>query len=277
MPSMIRSRGSSAPHRPASVGYRSIDATSSSLVRPGATWPGQRTMHGTRRPPSHVVPFAPRSGALLPPSRPREPLSLVNTTMVDSSSPTRAQFVQDDGGDPVDGLDRSSVGAVARGVCEAILYVDRQVHVHVREVQEERLTSRAADEAKRLGEEANGERHLVGLLLHHLVVEQQRQRWVPTLIATFVGRRADLASHVVAVRQPEELVEAMVHRHQPGLVAAMPLPDHRRSVAGVGQEAGQADLRRRQPDRLAGEQHRQPVEVAEPDPRRIAAGQERSP
>ena len=84
---MVRSVGSAAPHSAASVGYRSIDAARASLVRPGATWPGQRTMHGTRMPPSHVDPLAPRSGALLPPSTPREPLSLVNTTIVDSSRP----------------------------------------------------------------------------------------------------------------------------------------------------------------------------------------------
>ena len=78
-----------------SVGYRSIDVSSSSQTRPPSEVPAHRTMAGTRMPPSQVEPFAPRSGRLLPPrgsldpqgggTSPSEPLSLVKITMVRSS------------------------------------------------------------------------------------------------------------------------------------------------------------------------------------------------
>ena len=55
----------------------------------GAIWPGQRTMHGTRKPPSMIVPFACAKG-VVPPSgqvNTSVPLSVVKTTMVLSSNP----------------------------------------------------------------------------------------------------------------------------------------------------------------------------------------------
>ena len=65
-----------------------MEPATSSVVRPGATRPGHRTTHGTRMPPSQVVAFAPRRGSLLPPSTPREPLSLVKITTVSRSRPS---------------------------------------------------------------------------------------------------------------------------------------------------------------------------------------------
>ena len=57
-------------------------------TEPAGILPGQRMMHGSLMPPSHVVPFVPRRGALLPPSlAARDPLSLVNITSVFSSRP----------------------------------------------------------------------------------------------------------------------------------------------------------------------------------------------
>ena len=51
------------------------------------------------------------------------------------------------------------------------------------EVEEERLVAGVAEEPHGLGDVALGERRLVGLLLDHLVVEQQRQRRVAELVA----------------------------------------------------------------------------------------------
>ncbi len=140
-----------------------------------AMCPGQRTMHGTRMPPSHVVPLAPRSGALLPPSTPRDPLSLVKITIVSSSSPSASSSWSEHGGGPVDGLDRGAVAAVARLPGEALLHVDR---ARARRGGRGRgRTARrrgVAEEPHRLGDVALGQRRLVGLLLDHLVVEQQR-------------------------------------------------------------------------------------------------------
>ena len=119
-------------------------------------------------PPSHVVALAPRSGVVAAAARPpREPLSLVKTTIVSLVEPERGQLVEDDIGRPVDGLDRGAVRPVARRVGEALLHVDREVDVHVGEVQEERVVAGVAEEAHGLGDVALGERRLVGLLLEH--------------------------------------------------------------------------------------------------------------
>ena len=59
------------------------------LTVPGLTWPGQRTMHGTRKPPSVGMPFVPLNG-VLPPSgqvNTSAPLSVVKIKMVLSASP----------------------------------------------------------------------------------------------------------------------------------------------------------------------------------------------
>ena len=54
-------------------------------MRPAGTLPGQRTIAGTRMPPSRKVPFPALSGQLYEYRSP--PLSLVNTTKVSRSSP----------------------------------------------------------------------------------------------------------------------------------------------------------------------------------------------
>ena len=54
---------------------------------PGFTRPGQRTIIGTRMPPSYRCPFDSRNGRQSDtPAKP--PLSLVNTTSVSSSKPS---------------------------------------------------------------------------------------------------------------------------------------------------------------------------------------------
>ena len=100
------------------------------------------------------------------------------------------------------------------------------MHVHVREVQEERLGTVVADEPHALGRVALGERGLVGLLLQDRVVEHQRQR-------REVAVRTGLAAHVVGVGQTEEVIEAVVGRQEAGLVAAVPLADQHRRVPEV--------------------------------------------
>ena len=49
------------------VGSQSSDANISFLTVPGLMWPGQRTTHGARMPPSQVVSFPPLNG-VTPPS-----------------------------------------------------------------------------------------------------------------------------------------------------------------------------------------------------------------
>ncbi|OQA40817.1 MAG: hypothetical protein BWY52_02770 [Chloroflexi bacterium ADurb.Bin325] len=86
---MIRSAGAAVPASAAKVGRKSSEATISAVVLPAGTTPGHHSRHGTRSPPSHVENLPPRSGALLPPRSPREPLSEVKTTSVLRSSPSR--------------------------------------------------------------------------------------------------------------------------------------------------------------------------------------------
>ena len=57
-------------------------------------WPGQRAMHGTRKPPSMIVPLHWANG-VVPPSgqvKTSVPLSVVKTTIVFSSSPMSLSF-----------------------------------------------------------------------------------------------------------------------------------------------------------------------------------------
>lgn len=61
---------------------------------PAGMWPGHRAMHGTRKPPSMTVPLHWANG-VVPPSghvKSSVPLSVVNTTMVLSSSPMSLSF-----------------------------------------------------------------------------------------------------------------------------------------------------------------------------------------
>ena len=73
---------------------KSQNADTWSEVAPGATWPGQRTISGTRMPPSYSMVFRPRNPAVLskksesvPPLK-VGPLSLVNITTVFSATPS---------------------------------------------------------------------------------------------------------------------------------------------------------------------------------------------
>ena len=61
---------------------------------PAGTLPGQRIIAGARKPPSMIVPFAPRNGVLPPSGQVKfsVPLSVVKTTMVLSSTPMSLSF-----------------------------------------------------------------------------------------------------------------------------------------------------------------------------------------
>ena len=84
--------GAFAPASSAMVGMTSQKAQGRALTAPGLTRPGQRTIIGTRMPPSYSCVFSPRSEPLLrknskPFSSPEcAPLSLVMKTTVLSSS-----------------------------------------------------------------------------------------------------------------------------------------------------------------------------------------------
>ena len=62
------------------------------------------------------------------------------------------------------------------------------------------------------------------------------------------------------------MVEAVIDGQETGLVAAVPLPDHLGAVAGVREDAGEADLALGQAQRLTGEEDRQSLERPEADP-----------
>src|SRR5262245_7450499 len=76
-----------------SVGNQSRPEMRPFSIVPGLMWPGQRAMHGTRKPPSNAVPFWPLNG-VLPPSgqvNVSAPLSVVKTTIVLSASPVSSR------------------------------------------------------------------------------------------------------------------------------------------------------------------------------------------
>ena len=66
--------------------------TGTPLTRPGATSPGQRTISGTRMPPSYRKPLLPLSGARSATSL-QPPLSEVKTTRVFSARPSSSSAV----------------------------------------------------------------------------------------------------------------------------------------------------------------------------------------
>ncbi len=58
---------SGSPAAARKVGIQSSCDMMSLMIVPGLITPGQRTMQGTRKPPSQVVPFSPWNG-VVPPS-----------------------------------------------------------------------------------------------------------------------------------------------------------------------------------------------------------------
>ena len=97
-------------------------------------------------------------------------------------------------------------------------------------------------------------------------------------IECWLASGCGLAPHVVAIRQPEPRVEAMVRWEKLRLVAAVPLADSERRIPGVTQHRCNGHLIRVQTDPLSGEQHAHVAHrfSAEPDSCRVAASQHRS-
>ena len=94
----------------------------SSETAPAGTWPGQRTIAGTRMPPSQSVRFWPRNGRLLSwkllvpwlPCSNVAPWSLVKTTSVSSGQPELVERVEDPADVLVEPGDHRRVGGVER-------------------------------------------------------------------------------------------------------------------------------------------------------------------
>ena len=197
------------------------------------------------------------------------------------------EFVEQHAGGPVDGVDGGAVGAVARAAVERVLHVQRQVDVHVSEVEKEWPVDVVAHELDRSFDIATGQHRLVGLLLDDLLAIHQRQRRIrqhrrrreagrPQGLGVFEHGVADLGTHVVAVRQTEPSVEAVVGRQKLGLVTAMPLADDLGDVPGVLQHRGNGVLLGIESVPHPGEEHMQSAEVVEADAARIRTGQHRA-
>ena len=88
IPSLGKSGCGAPPAAATKVGSQSIDMTCASLTAPGRARPGQRTIAGTRSPPSSSSVLRPVNGQLSENRSP--PLSLVKTTIVLSASPSRS-------------------------------------------------------------------------------------------------------------------------------------------------------------------------------------------
>src|SRR6476620_334595 len=88
-PSILRLLGGFVPASAAKVGKKSSVAATLPHVVPAGIFPGHHITHGSRIPPSYVVPFPPRNGRAEPPAPPRAshgPLSDVKITSVFLSS-----------------------------------------------------------------------------------------------------------------------------------------------------------------------------------------------
>ena len=85
------------PAAASSVGNQSRPEKMPFSTVPGLILPGQRAMHGTRKPPSKTVPLVALNG-VMPPSgqvNTSAPLSVVKMTMVLSASPMSSQVLQE--------------------------------------------------------------------------------------------------------------------------------------------------------------------------------------
>src|SRR5690606_21378309 len=133
---------------------------------------------------------------------------------------------------------------------EARRAVVGDVDVEVGEVEEEGLVAVVADEAQGLIDVALGEGFLLGLFLDDLLpAEEGKGRMLADLAVA-----AELAAHVVAVRQTEVVVEAVPGGQEGGLVAAVPLADAAGGVAGILEQAGHGLLFRVEAHPLAREE-----------------------
>ena len=160
----------------------------------------------------------------------------------------------------------------------------------MRQIQEERSVAVLANELRRPFHIAPGQGCLVRLTLDEFVALHEGKRGplefevhprglnaLVQFLKRWLAGGCGLASHVVAVRQPEPFVEAMIRREKFRLIAAVPLADSERRVSGVTQHRRNGHLVGVQTDTLSGEQHAHVVHrfTAEPDSCRVTAGQHR--
>ena len=89
LPAFSSSTMFGSPAAATSVGNQSSPDMMPFSILPAGTLPGQRTIAGTRNPPSSAVPLPPANGVCPPSGQVKfsAPLSVVKTTMVFSSSP----------------------------------------------------------------------------------------------------------------------------------------------------------------------------------------------
>src|SRR5208337_1269509 len=82
------------PAAATNVGNQSSPENNPFSTLPEGAFPGQRTMQGTRKPPSITVPLPPANGVWPPSGQVKfsVPLSVVKTTMVSCSSPSSLSF-----------------------------------------------------------------------------------------------------------------------------------------------------------------------------------------
>ncbi len=142
--------------------------------------------------------------------------------------------------------------------------MQRNMRSRVGKVDKKRLASISAHELKGLVRISGIEGGLVRVDFHHLVTVHQRQVWKDVgrpagsgmavqagyigararggQARVFIWRLADLGMegpHVIGVRKPEELVEAMLHGEKLRRVAQMPLSEYASGIAsgleGLGQ------------------------------------------
>ena len=112
---------------------------------PAGTLPGQRTMQGTRKPPSSTVPLPPANGVWPPSGQVKfsAPLSVVKTTIVLSSRPASFELLHDRADDVVELRHAGLVdGPAVLGVAHLLVLLGEvRDDVHARRVQpeEERL------------------------------------------------------------------------------------------------------------------------------------------
>ena len=180
-------------------------------------------------------------------------------------------------------MDGRPIRAVSGTIVEAGFHVERQVHVHVGEVQKEGFAAGGPHHLDRMLDIAAGQHRLVGLLFDHGRVAHERQGWIgerwhrkaglAPCLELFLGRLVRLVAHVVGVRQPEPCVEAVFGGKELGLVAAVPLPDDVGAVASRFEHRCDGGFGRVESVRHAGKEHPVAVEVVEPDAAGVATGQ----
>ena len=149
---------------------------------------------------------------------------------------------------PVQFLDSIAVGSPFALVHEIGGHVDRSMRHRMGEVEEERALLIGGDEVESLLGKAFGEEPLVHARVNLTAVLVDRQGWC------FVVPAVCSRVHVVGIWDAEEVIEALVIRHQFVLcMAEVPFADARRRVAPFLEQFSDGSGRRGQP--VFGKRH----------------------